>query len=112
MRISACVLFIVALLADGCSAPLTREKFDRVRVGSDDCESVQKLLGPPKSTFGDTDEWLYEIDDATALVQFGRSGRVAAKQWFDDAQHPEAKPAGTAESHAEERQWRRVFGLD
>lgn len=82
LAISAAVL--LALCA-GCERKFTRQNFDMIHVGVDERFDVEKIIGKPTSTFGDSDQWYYEDEDEhySALIHFAETGKVSGKQWMD-----------------------------
>ncbi len=81
------VLF-AAMLLIGCAEPrFSRKNFDLIRVGVDERPDVRQILGPPTSTFADSDQWYYEDLDryCSALIHFATDGKVSGKQWMDSA---------------------------
>ncbi|GMU80477.1 MAG: hypothetical protein AMXMBFR47_03480 [Planctomycetota bacterium] len=86
-RISTLAVAALAVFAlSGCAKKFTRENFNLITVGVDDRMDVQQRIGPPRSTFGDSDQWFYEDEDDhySALIHFDEgSGKVSGKQWMD-----------------------------
>jgi hypothetical protein len=70
----------VFFVASEPTSRLTREGFERVRVGMGRSE-VTALLGPPTGEAPNL--WCWEEDDRVVLVFPDEAGRVTIKDWCD-----------------------------
>lgn len=105
-RLAAFSLAAFALVVlSGCAKKFTRENFNLISEGVDDRYDVQKRIGPPYTTFGDSDEWYFQDEDAhySAIVHFNdQTGKVNGKEWIDGLRgefsghnpHADAPPEG------------------
>ena len=85
--ISFGALLLVAIagmsLCVGCENKLTRDRWEMIKVGVDDKETVEATIGKPQEKpFGHT--WWYYKDNLTVKVYFDKNGKVRAKKWIDE----------------------------
>ncbi|MBL8877970.1 MAG: outer membrane protein assembly factor BamE [Phycisphaerales bacterium] len=102
------------MIGTGCAQKFTRQHFDMIEVGFDDRESVEKLLGKPRTDA--TGEWYYVDDEQSqhARVFFDGDGRVRGKEWMNadtgewQGENPDAAPASRGDSRGSRNSNRRV----
>ncbi len=75
-------LILITLLA-GCENKLTRSRWDMIKPGVDDKQTVKATLGKPQEKPFD-DLWWYYKDDITVKIYFDKNGTVKAKKWINE----------------------------
>jgi hypothetical protein len=84
-----------AAMLVGCD-PLTKDRFDMIRVDVSDTLDVDKTIGKPTYTL--PDQWHYErpTKHLNVVIDFNKNGTVSRKQWIDAnvGQWDDSQPAG------------------
>ncbi len=79
-----CITIVISCsFIAGCENKLTRSRWEMLKPGVDDQQTVQATLGKPQEKpFNDL--WWYYKDNITAKIYFDDKGVVKAKKWINE----------------------------
>ncbi len=83
IRLTMIITILSLIISAGCEDKLTRSRWDMLKPGVDDKQTVQATLGKPQEKPFE-DLWWYYKDDITVKIYFDKNGTVKAKKWINE----------------------------
>jgi len=93
--IAALVAVLLLLETVGCATMFRQATFEMIRVGVDDRDAVEAILGEPLEGAESSRMWCYRDlwTRRFAIIEFDDCGLVVRKYWLPDDDTPRDEPA-------------------